>query len=135
MESSRPNGTQHHVRGNKSALLLLQLNIRVAFYSPQSRHAEDERVTSFFFPFSDTVLPVRVSHDPHPACPLYRHRLNPGWRQCAKNQWEDLKEDTSAALNRKEHGPHIQQKEQWPFFLHQRPINGCFANNQSLSLS
>lgn len=30
MESSRPNGTQHHIRGNKSALSLQQPNVRVA---------------------------------------------------------------------------------------------------------
>lgn len=46
--------------------------------------------------------PHFLSHDPHPTCPLYRRRLNPGWRQCAGNQWEDLKEDTSAALIRKD---------------------------------
>lgn len=46
MESSRPNGTQHRVRGNKSALLLQQPHIRVS--APlSSRCAEDERVTSF----------------------------------------------------------------------------------------
>lgn len=45
MESSRPNGSQHHVRGNKSALFFTATKYELLYLL--SRRAEDEGMTSF----------------------------------------------------------------------------------------
>lgn len=128
MESSRPNGTQHHVRGSDSALSFQRPNQKSCFiYCPDVQEMNERRGGFSVFGRRASCHIVTWST---PYSPFQQTQAE-AWRQFAENQCEDLKEDTSAALMRnKTWTPRFSRKNT----EHQRAVNvdESFAKNQSL---